>query len=357
MTDFNLLDPRNAAVFLPMDGSFRQDVGPNLVTDGDMESLVGWTAQNNATLTIQPGGVVGNCIRIVRNGVNGASAIQNVGMTVGFMYSAEGWYRGDGVNLPLFYLGAPALGSYGVASNVWRGWTLVGTVATSWVYCRTSSTVDGGYSEFDEVSVYERPIVTRSLSRAQNYARLGDGHTAATMPTLLPRRGYSFDGGDYINLDWAAGGALDTQTFTVCSLVAPTIPVADGRIYEIGIAGARYSLFYDLSEGDLVWQKDDTVDQTITSGYGYPDGSAHVVCASISSTAMNLYVDDRLVGSLAGDLRLASFNAASKAYFGQDVAGGNRMKGKMFGGAVYPFELTLAQVREWGRRARQMRNL
>jgi hypothetical protein len=177
------------------------------------------------------------------------------------------------------------------------------------------------------------------------------------LPTQRNGRGFNFNGAQYINLNWSAGSLLDTQTFTMVALVQPTAPTADGRIYEIGIAGQRYSLFYDLSESTLIWHKDDVADVTITSGYGAAYGQPFVVAASISADRMRLMVDDRVMGEQVGDLRLASFNAATKAYFGQDIAGGNRYKGSMIQSAVYPVELTQLQIREIGRRMRQMRNV
>lgn len=203
--------------------------------------------------------------------------------------------------------------------------------------------------------------VTRSLSLvtgSNDYVTMGDGTNVASMPGQRSPRGLTFNGSQYATLDWAAGGALDTTTQTVLALVQPTVPVADGRIYEVGIAGQRYSLYYDLSAGNIVWEKDDTIDQSIPSAWGGAQwGQPFVVAASISPTQMRLMIDDRVVGTITGDVRLASFNAASKAYFGQDVAAGNRYKGAMYGAAIYDWELSEAQVREWGRRAKQMRNV
>lgn len=213
--------------------------------------------------------------------------------------------------------------------------------------------MDGQYIEGGERRI-------RSLSRrtgALNYAICGDGSTSTTFPTQLPGRGLRFDGGDYVDLDWAVGGVLDTQTFTVAALVQPSQPAADGRIYEIGIAGQRYSLYYDLSTSEVVWWKDDTVPQTITSGYGAAYGQPFVVVASSSVNGMKLWVDDRLMGSIGGDVRLPSFDAASVARFGVDVAGGNFFQGDILGAAVYPFELSSFQAREVGRRLRQMRTI
>lgn len=211
----------------------------------------------------------------------------------------------------------------------------------------------------DEQKYYDSVWSTRSLSRQPNAPStviVGDGSSSATWPEQLWKRGMLFDGSQYLDLDWASGGVLDTQTFTVCALVQAERPAADGRIFEIGIAGQRYSLYYDLSGDQVVWEKDDTVNQTLTSSRGAQYGQLFSVVASVSSLAMKLYVNGELIDSISGDYRLASFDASSKAYFAQDVAGGNRFKGRIYVAAVYPFELNAPQVREWGRRADQLRH-
>lgn len=206
----------------------------------------------------------------------------------------------------------------------------------------------------DVSGTFQTPTLSRQPD-APAYVTVGDGSTEATFPEQLQRRGNLFDGANYLDLNWASGGVLDTQTFTVCTLVKPQRPAADGRIFEIGIVGQRYSLYYDLSADEIVWWKDDTVDQSLTSGFGTSYGQMFAVCASVSSSAMKLWVNGRLMDFLLGDYRLASFDGSSEAYFGQDVAGGNRFKGRLYTAAIYPFELTATQVREWERRIRQLR--
>jgi len=353
--DIDRIAPQYAIVCLPMDGQFRQDVGAELLTDGGFENplLPNWPAGSGAVVTsvlgARPGGSGTRVMRVTDTGLGWASQV----LPSKYLH-LRGWTTG----IVTAYVGGTS-GVLDINTNSTLSWQEFDKVA----FVNGNlflSIIANGYAEFDDFSAIEHPQVTRSLSLvpgALNYARLGDGHTASTMPGQRSGRGLTFNGSQYAGLDWAAGGPLDTQTFTVLSLVQPTTPSADGRIYEVGIAGKRYSLYYDLSAGTLVWEKDDTTGVTITSGYGGSEfGQPFVVAASISSTGMRLMVNDRVMGSVAGDVRLASFDAASKAFFGQDIVGGNRYKGTIFQSAVYGFELNPAQVREWGRRARQMRN-
>lgn len=350
--DFAALAPERSLVFLPCDGQFQQDVGANLLTNPGFEAgLVGWIQGTNVILSTSGDVHSGSLACNVHANAGTNSGAYQVIAAAGQVLHVGGWAKGPSLALrsgiSLLKLFSPAV-VYALREAI---------VTMPSVHLGFTAHSAGSDALWDDTFAYDHPRVTRSLSLgdALNYARLGDGHVLTTMPTQLPGgRGMSFDGGDWVDLDWAAGGALDTQTFTVCALVNPTTPAADGRIYEIGIAGQRYSLYYDLGAGTIVWQKDDTVDQTITSGYGGTEfGQPFVVAASISPLGMKLQINDRVMGEIAGDVRLASFDAASKAYFGQDAAGGNLFKGDMLSAAVSPFQLSTAQVMEWGRRARQ----
>lgn len=362
--DLNRIHPQYSAVFLPMDGQFGQDVGANLILDGDMEQITvtpPWTPFNSALLlkdsTNPYSGL--RCLEVQYAGTNNPFAQQS-GLTNGQVCHITGHAVSDGFKTPIVYFGAPSVWT-GTVSTLWQNVDTIATQDASGRFILMSGGAGAGFCRFDDFSVVEHPTVCRSLSKlvgANNYARMGDGHDSNRFPVQLSARGLRFDGSnDYVALDWAAGEALDTHTFTVCAMVGPQVPVTDGRIYEIGVTGQRYSLYYDISEGKLLWQKDDTVDVTVDSGYGYPDGQEHVVIASISSLGMKLWVDGRNVGSVAGDVRLSSYDAATKVRFGRDVNLTNPFLGDMYGTAVYPFEFNAFQVQEWTRMIRQMRNV
>ena len=87
--------------------------------------------------------------------------------------------------------------------------------------------------------------VVRNLGKVVNFSEdaiCGDGTTSSTFPTQLPGKGLSFDGGDYIDLDWEAGGPLDTQTFTFLCHCKPEEPPFFGSsaLFSIGSAGGAY---------------------------------------------------------------------------------------------------------------------
>ena len=198
--------------------------------------------------------------------------------------------------------------------------------------------------------------VVRSLGFISE-AVCGDGTTSTTFPTSLPTRGLSFDGGDYLTLDWSSSGYLDTQTFTLLIDAKPSKITADSTLYEIGIAGQRYSLYFDYSEEKTTFWKDDTTDQTLTTSKGYPDGQHHIYAISNSINGMKLYVDGILEGSISGDVGLSVFDSSSLCYIGQNVAGSNKYTGNIYQAAIFPFSLNITQIKEIGIRMKQIRNI
>jgi hypothetical protein len=186
----------------------------------------------------------------------------------------------------------------------------------------------------------------------------GDGTTSSTFPTQLLTRGLSFDGGDYLTLDWVENGYLDTQTFSLVIYAKPDYTISsDETLYDIGIAGQKYSLFFDQSEEKTTFLKDDTIDQTLTTSKGYPDGQHHIYAITNSIYGMKLYIDGDEEDSVAGDVRLSSFDSSSVCYIGQNVSGSNRYNGNIYQAVLYPFELSAPQVKEIGRRMKIMRNI
>jgi len=342
--EFNKLGAKYSLVFLPFDGIFSQDVGENLLVDGDMEAA-DTSAWNTAAAPVLAKETSGALFK----------PTINVGI-VGYQYHWFGVGRGDGNTSPRIWNGSYLWN--GSSSTSWQSYDVNFTAGSA--EFRFYNVGSAGLVGFDANYIYEHPSVIRSLSKqsnALNYARFGDGHSTSVQPTQLPTRGLSFDGGDYLTFDWSSNGYLDTQTFTVLIYARPNTITSDSTLYEIGIAGQRYSLYFDYSETSTKFWKDDTTDQTASTTKGFPDGQHHIYAITNSFNGMKLYIDGEEEAYVNGDVRLSNFDSSSVCYVGQDVSGSNNYNGNIYGFAIYPFELSRPQIREWGRRAKQMRDI
>ncbi|HET6558054.1 MAG TPA: hypothetical protein VFG54_12115 [Prolixibacteraceae bacterium] len=132
-------------------------LGPELVTNGGMESLASWLTHGTAVPSVLIGqavnGVGANIIRITVSSVN--AGIRQIILTVGKVYKVSGWVRSDGVQIPRVWAG-------GAGSPHW-----IGTISTQWQYFEfyqvandavfylTSGNASAGYLEWDNISVKE----------------------------------------------------------------------------------------------------------------------------------------------------------------------------------------------------------
>jgi hypothetical protein len=185
---------------------------------------------------------------------------------------------------------------------------------------------------------------------------MGDGHTSSGFPTQLAGgRGVYFDTADWIDLDWTAGGALDTTSLTFLAHCRPTYLGSDRRLFTIGITGQAYDLFFDAVDG-LTFKVDDVVDTELNTGV-LADERDMVAAVAIDSSGASVFVDGKRLASFSGDIRIPSMDVSSEAFIGQTLTASNRYLGDVYSSAIYPGALSQAQVREWGRRARQLRNI
>jgi len=361
--DFQLLDPKLAAVWLPMDGQFGQDVGSNLFVDGDMEApgTGAWSLAGSLMVksTVDPHSGT-QCINVTI-----AGAAQGIYQSIGAInrtFRTFGWASGDGgAAAPVVYLTATP-GWTGLSSSVWQYYDFVGVC--SGVTRPFLAGSAAGVVRYDDVFAYEHPRVTRSiagLSNALDYASMGDGHTASTFPTQLPIRGLRFDGlSNYVSVPWSVGSALDTTSFTFLLYGRPkTPPNSAVRLYEIGTTNARYVFYWLLSDKTLRFLIDGASDLELVSSVGFPDGACHVYAVTIDSTGCNVYVDDAVQVSFGGDVRLPALSPSTLAAIGAfpQTPGSTNYYGDIYTSAIYPFALSAAQIREWGRRARQLRTI
>jgi len=312
------------------------------------------------------------CLQVEGNAFPYYAEVHQDILTPLFHFHVTGWMAGDGVS----GVGTVAYGAgnvfVGTTSAAWQEVNVIAAAVTS-RFSLYYSGVSGSYSRHDDIDVREHPQVTRSLSKqpgALNYARLGDGHTASTIPGQRSGgRGLIFSA-PYrrIDLDWTSGGPLDVPNFTflACGNVLPSAiaGTSQPRLYEVGgIAGGLkwYTFYWDVSTLELVFRVYNVVSVLeLRSKIAYPDGSDHVYAASIDSLGVKMYMDGTLLASVAGDRRLPFLPTDSNAYIGNYTGGagaGTCFTGTMYQAAIYPFALSETQVREWGRRARQARNI
>ena len=133
--------------------------GAQLCADGDMEQADTsfWVASNNATLTKETTDPHGGsrCLRVTYGGTNNAYA-QKVLLTVGHTYTLSGWFRGDGTNGPIVYLGvASGYAVSGAITNVWQAFSITRKVVATSIALSTTSTSAGQYCEFDDLKLVE----------------------------------------------------------------------------------------------------------------------------------------------------------------------------------------------------------
>ena len=208
--------------------------GVQLLADGNMEAagVAAWipgtagVVPSKETVPAPHSGT--QYLRLNCNGLGNPFVYQSV-CTIGNTYRVTGWARGDGVV---------------TQPNVWQGRDLfTGTISTAWQYfdvtfVAAASTqirfygrnVAGNFADYDDITVELCPASTRNLGSLGGVALLGDGVTAATMPTQLSPHGMSFDGGDYLTVanngvyDFRVGGV--DQPFSVEALWLGTEPGA-----------------------------------------------------------------------------------------------------------------------------------
>lgn len=80
-------------------------------------------------------------------------------------------------------------------------------------------------------------VRTLDVSGYDNHATFGDGSTPVTYPTKLTGRGYSFDGGDYLDVGDNAGLRIGTNNFFVMALINQRVPSTYDVLVSKGSVG------------------------------------------------------------------------------------------------------------------------
>jgi hypothetical protein len=203
-----------ALVCLPGTSMYARPSTTNLLVDGNMEAVgvAAWSVSGNPTVTkelLNPHSG-SQCLRVAYNGTVLPAAYQTV-MTVGRRYRARGWARGDGgAAFPSVLEGAGLVLWTGSTSNSWQYFDVVFTATAGWLWLLTYAVADG-YVEWDDLTLNLMETVTEVIGKAGiTEALMGTtGLVTTEFPGIVRPRGFSFDGGDQINL-----GDNDQFSFT-----------------------------------------------------------------------------------------------------------------------------------------------
>jgi hypothetical protein len=362
--DFGAIDPERSIVFLPFDGQFRQDVGENLWPDGSMDdpTTAEWYAVGGS-ISKQTTSPAEGTRWLEHDAANGNYVRNNTGNPLVQLHMT-GWAKGSGNGFASPRILTVASTWVGTQDPAWQPFDIIftPTIAQVRLYCYDGSAANPGKIGWDGIDLREHPQVCRSLAKqvgVLNYARMGDGHTASSMPTQKTGgRGVFFDTSTWVDLDWAVGGALDRTDLTVLTYGRAVPTGANRRLFQMGDGSDGFDLFFDAGTEELTLNVENSVsgDTSLALSEGYADNTDKVIGFASDASGTSLYVEDKVI-SVAGDVRPAALDAASVAYIGQTTAGANRLWGDMYSFAIYPGALSATQIREWGRRARQMRNV
>lgn len=158
--------------------SFNQSLGPELLSNGNMESgdpPTGWSSLNNAVLDgvadERTGGAGAQSLDVARAGLADASASQNFTATVGAWYMLDGWGKrieaGNGMALVLADTGYLWTPQY-LSSASWSRYRRFERAKGTGMSCRCVlfATADGTHARADDVSVRRITLNTQQVMPA-----------------------------------------------------------------------------------------------------------------------------------------------------------------------------------------------
>lgn len=317
-----------ALIDLPLYDMYWADQGSNLLTNGDFEGAAGppptgWT-EGSCTATRQAGTRTNGTGSYVGQAAYLATATggmsQNI-LTSGRRYRFSMWGYSDGTAVPGIYHSGTGWPWYGVASAGWQysGELILNAAATDFRLW-SAAQAPGTKVQFDDAVVYEQFMYTANRGVLGGKVQVGDGRTAASFPTMLnptktPRKGMSFDGGDYLIYP----NVLANGTYTACFLAMRTTP------------GAFTGYLIDARAGG-------------GTGYMYWDGAA------LASSSGTLYVNDTATTAMSyGQLSFVAcsgitLNATTNIVFAAHNTLVGPWYGNIFGVQLYPGTLTPRQL-------------
>ncbi len=330
MSIYDALDPSRAVLLCDLRDQADVVVGANLVT-GDPYDPLTWTAENAATLSRQAGVYLGtDALRTAYNGTPAPGALRNI-LTLNHRYRISTALRNNGATSAEVLAGTASVGlrtdgTFQVLSG--------DATCTGNTNLRLRANGAAGSADFAAISVYELKRATKNWGTAAGapaYVIVGDGFTAASMPTQLAgKRGLNFNGSQYIT----AAVNLPNGAYTYISLVRHTLNATGTTEY-----------LSDFRAGG-------------GTGYVYDNDATRVVTVSSGTVSVNGVSTTTLQNGMPSLVSVAGITATapSSIIIGaiNTLVGANTFfRGDMLAVALYPGTLAPLQIAEVGRRMRQ----
>ena len=190
---------------------------------------------------------------------------------------------------------------------------------------------------------------TLDIGPGAHHATLGDGSTAATYPTRMSKRGYTFDGGDY--LDLGAGNILGGP-FTICFLVYTNNRDATKALFSKESASNGFRL-WQTSGGSGSWafsvyDSGGTI-RTASGGRQTVPGKIVSVVGVRATAAHYIYIDGSLDSQYLG--ATATVTNTEKMIIGAKSDLSIKFDGGVFNVELFNSALTDTQIADWHIRA------
>ena len=322
--------------------------GIELIADGTTEAIgtASWPSGSSAIITkevgTRPGGSGVQVLKVAFDGVASPYTYQAGVFVIGEKYAIEGWAYGDGAT------GLPTL--YTSGAKIWGGSTDAAwqRVYLEWTATNTNIQLynlsGAGYVLWDDVTVQK--IIPQTLDIANgNHAQFGDGSTPTTYPTKLAKRGYYFDGGDYLNAGDTTSLRLTSTGTVACFFEASNYSSDVGLIVKGQFATDRngYFLFLHGATGVVRGIVANGATKNEVDAVTPTPAGIHTAILVWDGSLLSLYIDGKLE-----DTATQSINALSDGYdlvFGTVSDGaGNELTGNIFEGLVTADPLSQIQV-------------
>jgi len=189
---------------LPLRTSYYKENGVELLTDPNFDNATidDWVASSAViSLSLSTASPYNGtqALRLTRATAYGYAKFTT--LTSGKRLKVRGKARGDGTFYPRITDDSGNVLWAGTTSTAWQDFDFE-TISTGWLvlYTPLAGGGNGNWIEFDAMSIELMENLTDNKGTLGGTAKLGDGSTTTTMPTILAPHGAGFDGGDYIDM-------------------------------------------------------------------------------------------------------------------------------------------------------------